>query len=586
MHAVNNDDQSASTNLAPYEALAQQLSAAYTAGDAMTIREINWRKGTSFVWDRDPEQMKQRLPNWFAATNRTTALALADGRLMIAKAHGFTSWEQFAERVRHPVVYTEAPASGISSTPPFYKIDWKSKTMMMRGLIIEKDWDIVFAIMREHQLTGLTSPAITNKAMQGLTQLTHVTRLNLEGAVNLTDEGLRQLAYMPQLQELDLGGWHSPLTDKGLTVLQALPGLKRFHLYWAQRVSDAGMAHLSSCNQLESVDLLGSTVGDGAVKALTGKPDLRRFKTGKQVTDAGLAMLQQLPVFSTWQGHKPSYGLMSYDAEPNHLMIDGPFTDRGLIHLQQLNGLFGLSFFWHSNAFTSKGLGALATLPHLGFLGCEGERCNDEAMQQISRFPHLRMLMAQGTVASDEGFAALSTSKSLEYLWGRECPNLTGKGFKLLAHLPNLRGLAVSCKGVDMEALSLLPSFPALREFMPVDVQDEGFHYLGKCRQLEALWCMYCRDTTDVATSYITALPHLKTYYAGDTQITDHSMELLSHMQWLQNCTLWSLRHVTNAGIAALARLPRLQNISLEGLPNVTPEVVTLFPAGVQVNYS
>ena len=39
------------------------------------------------------------------------------------------------------------------------------------------------------------------------------------------------------------------------------------------------------------------------------------------------------------------------------------------------------------------------------------------------------MLMGQGAVASDDGFAALSLSQTIEYIRGRECPNLGGRGF-------------------------------------------------------------------------------------------------------------------------------------------------------------
>jgi hypothetical protein len=44
-----------------------------------------------------------------------------------------------------------------------------------------------------------------------------------------------------------------------------------------------------------------------------------------------------------------------------------------------------------------------------------------------------------------------------------------------------LRGLALSCKHVDDASLSLLPNFPALREFMPMEVPYAGFRPVGRC---------------------------------------------------------------------------------------------------------
>ena len=259
--------------------------------------------------------------------------------------------------------------------------------------------------------------------------------MRLGGCKQLTDDGVLNLARMPQLVELDLsdhpGG---QLTDRGLEVLRSLPALRRFQMCWQSGISDAGVANLAFCDQLENVNLLGTPTGDGAVKALRGKRQLRHFRTGRMVTDDGLPFFHDYPVFKTWQGGEPRYDLMSFgDAEPNFLMLDGPFTDAGFAALAGLDGIFGLGVFWHVANLTANGLKPLARLPNLGALGCEGNLCNDTAMGHIAAIPRLRMLMAQGTVATDDGFAALSRSPTIEYIWGRECPNLQGRGFEALA---------------------------------------------------------------------------------------------------------------------------------------------------------
>jgi hypothetical protein len=276
---------------------------------------------------------------------------------------------------------------------------------------------------------------------------------------------------------------------------------------------------------------------------------------------------------------------MSPDGEPNHLLLDGPFTDDGLANLAGLNGLFGLSFFGHVSGMTPAGLRTAATLPNLGFLGCDGELCNDEAMRYIATIPRLRMLMAQGTVASDAGFAELSRSLTLEYLWGRECPNLTGPGFVALSRAPSLRGLGVSCKNVDDVSLAALPRFPALRELMPMDVTDAGFRHIGACEKLERLWCMYCRETTDTSTEYIANL-NLKQYYAGLTKITNRTLEILGRMTSLEKLEFSECKNLSDAGLPSLACLPRLRELNVHGLPCVTVEGTRVFPPSVRVNYS
>ena len=207
-------------------------------------------------------------------------------------------------------------------------------------------------------------------------------------------------------------------------------------------------------------------------------------------------------------------------------------------------------------------------------------------MRYIASIPRLRMLMGQGATASDEGFAALSRSQTLEYFWGRDAPNFASAGFVALAEMPSLRGLAVSLKNVDDDALSLFPRFPALRQLMPMDIADDGFRHIGLCRNLEKLWCMYCRGTSDRATEHLAALSSLKLYYAGMTKITDRTLEILAGMGSLEELEFWQCAGITTEGIARLAALPRLHRLSLDGLQNVSREILSRFPAHVRVNYS
>ncbi|MDR3703537.1 MAG: hypothetical protein P4L56_28065 [Candidatus Sulfopaludibacter sp.] len=437
------------------------------------------------------EQLQKQAKDLLRQYRADSATAtLAEAQLVLAREYGFATWA----RLKHHVEAIAQP-----------------KTITLREPQSQQDWETLYARMGQHQIPGLNASAI-----------------------NLTDDEMLHLERIPHLRELDISGWKGQITDRGLAVLRLLPELRRLQMCWQQNVTDAGMAHLSRCDHLEDVNLMGTQSGDGAIRALAGKPTLRRFKTGQNVSDEGLALLHQFPAFKTWQGGEIRCELMSADGFPTQLLVDGPFTNAGLAKLAGLNGLFALGFFWHCRAFTSDGLDVLRHPSNLGLLACQGERCDDDAMRRIAAVPRLRMLMGQGTVASDAGFEALSRSQSLEYIWGRECPHLTGRGFTALASMPSLRGLAVSCKNVDDDALSTLPRFPALRELLPMDVSDEGFRHIGRCEKLDTLWCMYCRDTGDRATAHVAGLARLKSYYAGKTQITDRSLETLARIDALE----------------------------------------------------
>jgi hypothetical protein len=151
--------------------------------------------------------------------------------------------------------------------------------------------------------------------------------------------------------------------------------------------------------------------------------------------------------------------------------------------------------------------------------------------------------------------------------------------------MPALRGLGVGCKNVDDGALAALPHFPALRELTPVGMRDESFRHVGRCARLERLTCMYCRDTTDIATEHVAGL-QLKYYYAGLTQITDRSLAILGRMSSLEQVDLYECKGVTDAGLAFLAALPRLREVHFDGLPGVTLEGTQTLPATVRVYYS
>ena len=560
-----------------FEQLTADILAGYH-GDVDALRRLIAHYGVGY----GPEQFHIRVQS---RVNDSRAGApgeptLADARQLVAHEYGFDSWGALAQSLAQPPNASPDPRLGHSATPPFYRIDAERNAIEVRPPVTDGDWDTLFAIMRERGITGFRTQAMTDSAMRRLARLDAVTSLEISGPA-LTDDGLLQLARMPQLEELSLGG---KFTDRGFELLRHLANLRVFHIPWMQTVSDAGVANLTFCDALEQVGLMGTFTGDGALNALRGKRRLRRLTTGRLVTDAGLALLHDFPVFKTWQGGDIKYDLMAFEAEPNNLLLDGPFTDAGLARLAGLDGVFGLGFFWHAQAFTGAGLAALAAMPNLGFLGCQGARCDDAAMRSIAAIPKLRMLMGQGTVATDDGFVALSRSRTLEYLWGRECPNLQGRGFAALATIPTLRGLGVSCLRVDDASLASLPHFPSLRQLMPMDVSDDGFRHVGACRRLENLWCMYCRDTGDAATQHIAGLP-LKTYYAGKTRITDASCETLSRMTSLESVEFWETAGVTDAGIAALATLPLLRKFAISGAPRVTRQGVSLFPSRVRVDY-
>lgn len=498
-------------------------------------------------------------------------ITLEDARWLVAREKGFEDWAALTHAVTtslRPAVLATKPiglfaVGHVSSQEPHART---------------RDWDDALSELREPEIVGLDAHGqMTDALLKQLADMPHLTTLRLGGSQGVTDEGLRWIAQLPLLQHLDLSG--TPITDRGIHLLRELTSLRRLSLAWT-RITDEGAAHLAALTDLEHVDLAGSHCGDGAIKALSGMARLRHFSSGASTTDRGLPALQDVPMFKTWRDGPDTY--TDEGPEPNRLWLRGTLTDRGIAALAGLHGLYALDIDDRAMPLTGQSIASLVGLEHLSALSFDAK---DDAMPFIARLPRLRFLSIQDTPASDRGWQALGASPSIERIWGRRCYGLETDGFLALSRMPSLRNLSVSCRNVEDRGIAALPSFPALHQLMPMDIPDAGYRHIGRCDRLTALQLMYCRDTTDAATENIIGLPQLRRYFASYTQITDRTPALLSTISSLEEITFDSCAQLTDAGIASLAVLPRLRKLRVSGR-GITSAVGKPFPPGVTVRYS
>jgi hypothetical protein len=552
-----------------YDRVVGNLLLAFNEKDAAALARLNAVRGTSFtdddlialIWGRVYAYRQRR------GRGAEPYLLPEEARTLVAQNAGYPSWDALT-----------APKESRPARMPAYEFDPHDNQIVPRRMMDDAEWDAFFDEIRERRITTVDfGGQVTDAQMALVARLDHVTRLRINGARMLTDAGMRELARMPQLQHLELNQYPGGrFTDEGLAVLRHLPALRVFSMTWQRGITDAGVRHLEACDALEHVDVMGTETGDALIAAMAGKPHLTLLHTGRLVTDAGLARLRDVP------------RLAAPPATPDggaDLLIDGPFTNAGFAHVGALHGVAKLDLFWHVKAITSAAFAHLTRLPHLATLGADDHLSDDDAMGHFAAIPGLRSLRAQGSTATDAGFEALSRSATLEGFWGRTCPHFGSRGFIAFSRMPALRSLGISCDNVDDAALGRLPAFPSLRELTPIGVKDDGFRHVGRCERLERLTCMYCRDTTDAATAHVTGLP-LKSYYAGLTQITDRSLELLGGMDTLEQIEFFECAHITDDGLPALARLPRLREVSVSGSPRVTHAGMRVFPARVRSRYS
>jgi len=572
--ALTGGTHDSALTLEHFDRIAADLVEAYRTGSPPAMQSVWTNFGHMRSWEGMRTYVQLDLGKRPADDGTQPEITIDDARLLTARAHGFPTWQELAEFLES----RKADDAAIVRPVAVFSTDARGAK---RDSVHIRDWNVALGLLRERETAGFDANGqATDDLLERISRIEGLTSLKLNGSTAITDDGLQHLARLQRLRHLDLGGCR--VSDRGLAVLSQLPELRSVSLSWTG-VTDEGAAHLGHCPRLERVDLMQTSTGDGAVRALARSGTLRHFKSGVQLTDAGLALFREFPIFRTWHGGEEQTGANTYEPEPNSLLLRGVFTNVGLAELASLDGLFGLNVDDSKLAISADGLAPLVDLPRLGSLAFDA---TDAAMPYIAAMKKLRFLMIQDTVSGDDGFVALSKSQSIENIWGRRCHNLRARGFVALANMPKLKTLGVSCLNVDDSALAAFPSFPALRHLMPMDVPDAGYRHIAKCRDLEVLTLMYCRDTGDGATEHIATMPSLKKYFASYNKVTDRTPELLSTVISLENVEFSACAGLTNAGVATLAWLPNLREVILGGMSNVTSDIVSAFPARVKVSYS
>ncbi len=188
-----------------------------------------------------------------------------------------------------------------------------------------------------------------------------LTSLKLANSKTVTDKGVRHLARLTTLRELDLNS--TSVTDEGLRVLHDLPALESLSLVMTN-VTDAGLEHIRTCDQIKKLNLMWTRTGDGVIRALSGKKHFSHLWSGNYLTDTALPLLHDLPVFAEWRGGTAEMALLGNEVKPNQIELRGLFTDGGMRALQGLDGLFGLSIDDNAQPLTARGIEPLMSLPH------------------------------------------------------------------------------------------------------------------------------------------------------------------------------------------------------------------------------
>ncbi len=237
----------------------------------------------------------------------------------------------------------------------------------------------------------------------------------------VTDSDLIDLATQPALTRLDLS--MTRISDRGLLEMKPASNITELNLYYAEMVTDQGLAVLKGWKRLKRLNLRGTKVTDSTLQFLNGLTSLEALDIGfAQVTDSGLAQLNAL-------------------SNLKELSVGGnKLTDAGLQALRQMPALTSLDLSGAQR--TDSGLWSVSL--------------TESGLDSISTLKNLRHLRLNGVAISPRGLEKLKGLGKLERLDLQACARINDDAVPVLESLPALKVLDVSAAAMSEKALGEL----------------------------------------------------------------------------------------------------------------------------------
>ena len=255
---------------------------------------------------------------------------------------------------------------------------------------------------------------------------------------NVSDAGLAPLLKASKLRKLSLT--NTQVTDAGVSTIGRMTKLIWLGLA-SEGITGESMGYLDGLDHLQSLDLIGSRVGDDGMRDIGKHTTLLSLCLGRRVTPRGLAELApltSLEYLRVYGGFKDAdlvpvgrltslqtlrLGLLDVTDEGlSHMrnmkqlrslsLADSPrVTDAGMVYVGEMTGLERLVL---NSAIGDAGIARLTTLTKLRILVLHCTKVTDASLAKLTSLEQLRELNLSGTRVSAAGVRKLRGMKHLE----------------------------------------------------------------------------------------------------------------------------------------------------------------------------
>ncbi len=355
---------------------------------------------------------------------------------------------------------------------------------------------------------------------------------------NISDNNLEEIVeYCPNLTHAFIeapcvyGERKGEISDKGLSYLATLSGLKSLSIIGYPALKEGGMHHLTPLTQLTRLNVSEC------------RTDVINLLILTQLTDLNIS------------------GNCVWDF---HIYRLTPF-----LHLTHLN-------IGNCGQITNTSIKYLAQMTQIRNLDINScEQVNDDGMCYLAKMVQLKKLNVRKCYyITDVGIKPLKVLTHLTNLNVSYCDQLTNSSMKIFRYFKDLKKLSMSgCEKVSDIGIAYLTTLTRLNKLNMSGcgkVSDIGIAYLTVFTQLTNLNIRDCR-LTNLAIKHLTALRKLIILNMSNSfAVTDPAMESIATLIHLKRLDISRCHLVTDVGISNLITLTRLEEIKLNYCHHVT----------------